>query len=461
MLMRRIVPIKFDRLYLSALFTLALPIIIQNGISSSLNAIDVMMLGQMGEIPVAAVGLANQVFFLLSFMLFGISSGAGIFSAQYWGKNDLPGIRRVLGMALMMTCGAALFFMIAALVIPRTVLSIYTADAAVIATGTEYLRIVGWSYLLTAISFSFSATLRATGNVRLPMVASVTAIILKTSLSYVLIFGKFGLPAMGVAGAALATLLARGVECVLLLALTYRLKTPAAARLAEMLDIRKEFLAGFLKLALPVAVNETLWSLGISVYNLVYARIGTESIAAINIAGTIEGLAFVFFIGISDATSILIGNKIGAGQDEAAYSYGQRSLTLATLAALVVGGLILALRGPVLSLYAVSPQALEDASRILLVMGLALWVRISNMILVVGVLRSGGDTRFGLIIDTGTVWGVGVPLALLGAFVLHLPVYWVYLMVMSEEVVKYIFLLIRFFSRRWIHDVTLVGQSPA
>lgn len=459
--MRRLAFIKFDRLYLSALFTLALPIIIQNGISSSLNAIDVMMLGQMGEVPVAAVGLANQVFFLLSFMLFGISSGAGIFSAQYWGKNDLPGIRRVLGMALMMTCGAALFFMVAALVIPRTVLSIYTADAAVIATGTEYLRIIGWSYLLTAISFSFSATLRATGNVRLPMVASVTAILLKTGLSYVLIFGKFGLPAMGVQGAALATLLARAVECVLLLALTYRLKTPAAARLAEMLDIRKEFLAGFLKLALPVAVNETLWSLGISVYNLAYARIGTESIAAVNIAGTIESLAFVIFIGISDATGILIGNKIGAGQKEAAYSYGQRSLTLATLAALGVGGLILALRGPVLSLYAVSPQALEDASRILLVMGLALWVRISNMILVVGVLRSGGDTRFGLIIDTGSVWGVGVPLALLGAFVLHLPVYWVYLMVMSEEVVKYIFLLIRFFSRRWIHDVTLVGQSPA
>jgi len=461
LLMRRIAPIKFDRLYLSALFTLALPIIIQNGISSSLNAIDVMMLGQMGEVPVAAVGLANQVFFLLSFMLFGISSGAGIFSAQYWGKNDLPGIRRVLGMALMMTCAAALFFMVAALVIPRTVLSIYTADAAVIATGTEYLRIIGWSYLLTAVSFSFSATLRATGNVRLPMVASVTAILLKTGLSYVLIFGKFGLPAMGVQGAALATLLARTVECVVLLALTYRLKTPAAARLAEMLDIRKEFLTGFLKLALPVAVNETLWSLGISVYNLAYARIGTESIAAVNIAGTIENLAFVLFIGISDATSILIGNKIGAGQDEAAYSYGQRSLTLATLAALGVGGLILALRGPVLSLYAVSPQALEDASRILLVMGLALWVRISNMILVVGVLRSGGDTRFGLIIDTGSVWGVGVPLALLGAFVLHLPVYWVYLMVMTEEVVKYIFLLIRFFSKRWIHDVTLVGQSPA
>jgi putative MATE family efflux protein len=459
--MRRFASIKFDRLYLSALFTLALPIIIQNGISSSLNAIDVMMLGQMGEVPVAAVGLANQVFFLLSFMLFGISSGAGIFSAQYWGKNDLPGIRRVLGMALMMTCGAALFFMIAALVIPRTVLSIYTADAAVIATGTEYLRIIGWSYLLTAISFSFSATLRSTGNVRLPMVASVTAIVLKTSLSYVLIFGKFGLPAMGVEGAALATLLARAVECVLLLALTYRLKTPAAARLAEMLDIRQEFLTGFLKLALPVAVNETLWSLGISVYNLAYARIGTESIAAVNIAGTIEGLAFVIFIGISDATSILIGNKIGAGQDETAYSYGQRSLMLATLAALGVGGLILALRGPVLSLYAVSPQALEDASRILLVMGLALWVRISNMILVVGVLRSGGDTRFGLIIDTGSVWGVGVPLALLGAFVLHLPVYWVYLMVMTEEVVKYIFLLFRFFSRRWIHDVTMVGQSPA
>jgi putative MATE family efflux protein len=459
--MRRIFTFQFDRVYLSALFTLALPIIVQNGISSSLNAIDVMMLGQMGEVPVAAVGLANQVFFLLTFMLFGVSSGAAIFSAQFWGKNDLPGIRRVLGLALMFNTGAALLFMLAALVLPRQVLAIYTADPAVIATGTGYLRIVGWSYLLTAVSFSFSSTLRATGNVRLPMAASVLAITFKTGLSYVLIFGKLGLPALGVQGAALATLLARALECAVLVTAAYRLKTPAGAPLRELLDVRRDFLAGFLKLAMPVAVNETLWSLGISVYNFAYARIGTESIAAVNIASTMESLAFVIFIGISDATGILIGNKIGAGEKETAFLYARRTITLSTLIALAVGGLILLLRGPLLTMYAVSDQAIGYASRILLVMGFTLWVRISNMTLIVGVLRSGGDTRFGLIVDIGTVWGVGVPLALLGVFVLHLPVYWVYLMVMSEEVIKYVWALRRFLSGRWMRDVTALGQSSA
>jgi Na+-driven multidrug efflux pump len=211
---------------------------------------------------------------------------------------------------------------------------------------------------------------------------------------------------------------------------------------------------------LPVALNETLWSLGITVYNLAYAHIGTESIAAVNIASTVENLAFVLFIGISDATAILIGNKIGSGNGEIAYRYARRSLALATLAALMVGGLILSLRGAWLSLYAVSPQSLAYASRILIVLGLSLWIRVSNLTLVVGVLRSGGDTRFGLFVDTGTIWMVGVPLALLGAFVLRLPVYWVYLMVMAEEAVKYGVLLVRFLSRRWIHDVTEMDQTP-
>lgn len=459
--MHRKLTFKLDRVYLSALFGLAFPIIIQNGISSSLNAIDVMMLGQMGEVPVAAVGLANQVFFLLSFMIFGISSGSGVFSAQYWGKGNLPGIRRVLGLALLMNCAAAVLFMLAGLALPRAVLSIYTDDAAVIATGVDYLRIVAWSYLFTAISFSYSATLRATGNVRLPMAASVLAIGFKTGLSYALIFGKLGLPALGVQGAALATLLARILECGVLTVFAYRLKTPAAARPRELVDFQRAFLASFFKVALPVAVNETLWSLGITIYNMAYAHISTEAIAAVNIASTVENLAFVIFIGISDATAILIGNKIGSGDGETAGSYARRSLVLATTAALVVGGVILAFRGAWLSLYAVSAESLAYASRILIVLGLCLWVRVSNMTLVVGVLRSGGDTRFGLFVDTGTIWLVGVPLALLGVFVFRLPVYWVYLMVTAEEVVKYGILLARFFSRRWIHDVTLLGQTPA
>ncbi len=443
-----------DRTFYRTLFQIALPIILQNFMSASLNLVDVAMLGQMGETTVAAAGLANQISFLLTFVLFGISSGAAVFTAQLWGKRDVAAIRKVLGVCLSMGMAGGLVFTIIALGFPEAALSIYSSDPAVILAGSHYLRIVGFSYILTAITFSFASVVRTTGNVRLPMAVSIFSLALKTLLNFGLIFGNFGLPQLGILGAALSTTVARLVECSLLLILSYRQRTPAAGHPRELFGFDRTFVTTFLKISLPVVFNETLWALGITTYNAVYGHIGTESIAAVNIAGTIENLAFALFIGISDACGILIGNKIGAGEENTAFQLARRTLTIAISGAILMGGLILLGSGAIISLYKVSPTSAAYAQKILLVMAFLFWVRISNMTLIVGVLRSGGDTRFGFLMDAGTMWVIGVPTALLSAFVFHLEVHWVYLIIMSEEMVKFFIAWWRFRSRRWIHNVT-------
>jgi putative MATE family efflux protein len=386
-------------------------------------------------------------------MMFGAYSGVGVFTAQFWGKRDLASVRKVLGIGLMIGLAGSLFFTVLALGLPRAVLGFYTEDPAVIAGGSGYLRIVGFSYTATAISFAYYSVLRSTGYVRVPMVVGIFALSLKTLLNYGLILGNFGLPALGIEGAAIATLIARLVEVTVILAVVYLRKLPPAARISELAGFSREFLGRVLKTSLPVLFNEMLWSLGTTTYNMVYGRIGTDAIAAVNIAASIEGLAFVLFFGISEATGIMIGNRIGAGEEEYAFTYARQSLVLATTGAVLVGLLILVASGPLLTLYNLSDAAIFNARSVLRVMGLVLWIRVTNLVVFIGVLRAGGDTRFCLVLDAGSVWLVGVPLALLGGLVIGLPVYQVYLLVMAEEAVKLGIGVWRFLSRRWITNL--------
>jgi putative MATE family efflux protein len=442
-----------DREYYRLLVKVGLPIALQQLIMSSLNMVGVVMIGQLGDAPVAAVGLANQIFFLLNLMLFGITSGSAMFTAQLWGKRDVPNIRKVLGLALTLGLTLSLVFLIIAEFFPARVLSIYSQDADVVALGSDYLRIIGFSFILFAISFCYSAVLRSTGDVQTPLVVTIMALSLNALLSYTLIFGKLGFPIMGVTGAAIAVLASRVVECCVLLWLIYRKRSPAAGKISELFSYDLVFARKVLKPVLPVVANEMLWSTGITAYNVVYARIGTESIAAMNIAGSIEQMAFVLFQGIGHACAILVGNRIGASEEEQAFRYAARSETLGVLGGAAIGSIILVSANSLLSLYNVSPTVIYYAHRVLTIIGLLLWLRVSNMILFIGVIRSGGDTRFGFLLDGVIIWVVGVPLAFAGAFIFHLPIYWVYLLVMSEEITKWLLGMHRFFSRKWIHNL--------
>ncbi len=442
-----------DREYFRQLVRFALPIALQNLVTSSLNMVGVVLIGQLGETPVAAVGLANQIFFLLQLVIFGITSGAAIFIAQLWGKQDLLNIRRVLSLSLLLAGAASLLFFILASFKPELVLGIYSKDPAVVRLGSEYLRIFGAAYLFFAVTMSFGVASRSIGDVKTPMAISILALAFNIVLSYVLIFGKLGLPALGVRGAAYAALTSRLLECSLMLLVVYRYRPVLAVRLEDFLRLDFTFVRRVFKPILPVILNETFWSLGITAYYVVYARMGTELLAAMNIVSTIENMAMVFTFGIAHATAIMVGNRIGAGEKGPAYQYAGRSLGITILIGMFIGTQIWLWSPYILGLYKVSEEVIYNAQRVLNVMALFSFVRATNAVIVVGVLRSGGDTLFSFFLDGVVIWVVGVPMAFTGAFVLDLPVYGVYFMIMSEEILKFIIGLWRYFSRRWIHDL--------
>lgn len=422
---------------------------------SLLNMLAIVFVGQKGDASVAAVGLAGQIAFLLNLVHFGIISGAAMFTAQFWGKRDIPNLRRVLGLCLMLALSASLIFFTLAQLFPSQILHIYSKDAEVIALGTNYIRLFSWTFLFFAVTFSYALVMRSTGNVKIPTMVSVGALLISTFLSYVLIFGKFGFPELGIQGAAVAAVIARFLECVTLLTIIYTRDTPVAASFRELTGFDRLFFGRVIKPMLPVILNELFWSLGITTYNIIYGRMGTQSYAAINIVSTIEQVAFVVFIGVSNATSVLVGNRIGAGKEDEAYLYAGRSLGIGIVGGLFLGLVLQLVKAPILSLYNVSPEVIRNASNIINVVTFFLWIRVNNMTTVVGILRAGGDTRFSLFLDGIIIWIVGVPMAFLGAFVFDLPVYFVYLCAMSEEATKWVLGIRRYLSRKWINNLTV------
>ena len=440
------------------MLALAVPVAFQQLITAGLNMIDVLMVGQLGETAVAALGLANQIFFLLILFLFGVTSGMSIFTAQYWGKGDVENIRRVLGICLAIAVFVATGFTLAATLIPQTLMSFYTEDQAVIKLGSDYLRIVGLSYVMMAITVSYISVLRSITLVKITVVVSVLGLGLKTLLAYLLIFGIGGFPELGVRGAAIGTAVGWSFECILLMILVYVLKTPLAANPLSFFRFSRPFAMNVLKTSMPAALNEVLWSVGFTSYNAVYARIGTDAIAAVNINATIEELMFVLFIGLGNACAVMVGNKIGAGDKHIAFEYGRRFMILGVTTALIGGVMIFSMRETVISLYDISPSAADNLRGLMFVLAMSAWLKMLNFILFIGALRAGGDTRFGMFTELFSIWMIGVPSALIGGFVLHLPVYGVYALVLLEEAAKAIIVFRRYISRNWIHDLV---NAPA
>ena len=445
-----------DRAFLREMLTIAVPISLQHLINASLNLIDVLMVGQLGEASIAAIGLSNQVFFVFILLLFGLTSGMAIFTAQFWGKREMEPIRKVLGMSILTASLIAVVFTVAATIFSRNVIDLFTDDANVIMIGSQYLGIVGFSYICVAIATSYIAALRSIQLVKITVIASVSAIIFKTILGYLLIFGIGGLPALGVRGAAIATASGWTLELLLLLILVYTQKTPLAANPLTFFSFDFSFFRRVLKTTLPAVANELFWSVGIATYNGIYAHIGTEAIAAINVNATIEELCFVVFMGLGNACAVMVGNRIGAGKKDEAYETVRRVITLSIISAWIVGLVVFLVRDVVVGWYNLSPAGAHNVRMLMLMMACLLWVRMFNFSTFIGALRAGGDTLFALLMEICSIWLIGVPSAFIGAFVLHLPVYFVYLMVGLEEVAKAFVSLWRYRSRKWIHDLVNV-----
>ena len=272
---RKVLEFYRDPDYFLEVRKIAVPIILQQFMFSGLNMLGVVLVGQKGEASVAAVGLAGQIAFLLNLVHFGIISGAAMFTAQFWGRRDVANLRRVLGLCLRMAVAASVLFFAMSQLWPSQILGVYSKDPEVIALGTSYIRTFSWTFLFFAITFSYALVMRSTGDVKTPTTISVIALALSTFLSYSLIFGRFGFPELGIQGAAVAAVIARGLECAALLAVIYRGKSPVAASFRELTGFDRQFVRRVIRPMLPVILNELFWALGITTYNIIYGRMGT------------------------------------------------------------------------------------------------------------------------------------------------------------------------------------------
>lgn len=433
-------------------FAISIPIAIQNLLASFLNLVDNVMVGRLGDTAIAAVSQANQLFFLLNLALFGTCSGMQILAAQFWGKRDIPNIKKVLGLGLLSVTVIALLGTAVGLFLPRQFISLFSHDATAIALGVGYERIVAVSFLFTAISLIFSAILRSVEQVKLPLFATIFSLLVNIVLNYLLIFGKWGFPELGVNGAAVATLTARVVECLIIVAATYFGHYPVAARAKELFSFTKSFAKNCYKVVLPVTANETLWSLGLCTYAAIYGYLGTPVVAATNIVSTVQRLVSAFFFGSSYAASIMIGKAIGAHEQEKAYRYAKLHMIIGTVLGALSALVMILSRDFVLSFFEISPEALYYGRIMMVIYGVSMVFQALNVVGICGVLRAGGDTKIALIIDTSTVWLLGLPLGIITT-VMGLPAEWVYLAINAECVVKFALLMWRFMGNRWMRNV--------
>lgn len=446
-----------DKNFLRKTVMIALPVAMQGMLNTVVNLVDNLMIGSLGSTAIASVGLANKVFFVFTLLVFGINSGSGVLAAQYWGNQDVKSIKKVLGLALSLAVTGSAAFMIPACANPRMLMRIFTTSEASIGMGAAYLAVAAFSYPCTAVTNTYVGMLRAVNRVKEPVVISCAAIVTNIVFNYILIFGKFGAPAMGVVGAALATLIARVVEMTLILCVVYLGRTPLAGGARDLFGWSRAFLRKFFVTALPVICNEFIWGLGTTIYSMAYGRMGDDAVAAITIATTIQDLVVVLFQGLSAATAVILGNEMGAGNLKRAETYGKNFFILQFLVTVVMAGVCVSLRWSFISLYqpGISDGVAQSVSRCIIVFALFSPFRMFNYVNVVGVLRSGGDTAMCLFIDTSGVWFIGIPLAFIGGLLLKQPIHIVYGMVMLEEVYKAIIGYVRYRQKKWLRNLAV------
>ncbi len=439
--------------FYSILFKVSSPIILQGFLSTALVFVDVLMIGQLGSKAVASVGLGNQFTMIFLMLVNGIGSGAAIFGAQYWGRRYVKHIRNTFGIGMRYAVMAGLIFAWITFFFSPQIISFYTSDAEVQILGGSYLRLIGFSYVFYSITTIYAAILRSSRLVIIPLIASIIALSLNTLLNYCLILGHWGFPAMGVTGAGISMIVARIIECSIIIGVVKYRQIPTLINLRTLFRNRIEGQRRYLKVALPVIIHSMGWVCGIAFYMKLYASISITSVAAVNISETLEKMGFMFFVGIGNACAIMVGNSIGAGREDLALDYSKKFIFLAMSGAVLMGIFIISIRSYIVGLYNLDAEGVHTASMLMLFMGYAMWIKAANMVFNGGILRGGGDTRFSMMIDICGVWLVGLPMGCLAVYVLHLPVYYVVLFVYAEEVAKIIAGFYRFRSGKWIKNL--------
>lgn len=451
-----------DKPFWRVTLRLGFPIAVQNMLTSSFAIVDTLMVSRLGSVALSSVGMAGQWSWFMSIISFGICSGMSVFASQYWGIGNHKAMRRVLGISLLCIAVLSAVFFFPAFLAPERVISIFNSDAEVIASGSRYMKIACFSYPAVVLTVILSGFLRNIEKVRIPMYVSMVTTVLNAVFNYGLIFGKFGLPEMGVAGAAAATCISSWSGPVLLLAISAFQKNQLVRSPKDLVSFRPRHLLEFARRALPVVFNESLWSLGIVVLNVIYSNMGYEYYAAVTMVKTFSDLSFAFFVGLCNACIIMVGKSVGSGKIKRAVEDADRFSVVVPLIAVFVGALMVIFRSQLVSIFNlgnnISELAISMALLITLFIGCELPVKMISYVQVVGIFRSGGDTFAAMLCDVGSLWLLAIPSAILAAKVFSLPFIAVFIIAyLAEDIPKSIFCIIRHRSLKWLKPVTEEG----
>ncbi len=443
-----------NKRFYKLLISLCIPIIIQNLISTSVNVIDTVMISSLGETSVASIGVANQFFFLFNMTLSGLTGGAGLFISQFYGKNDINNIKKVTGLNVLLGIILGLIFLIPALFFPKLIIHFFSYDPNVIKLCIDYFSIIAFCYPLIAVSTVFSMGSRSVRNPKLGMICSAVALISNIILNYGLIFGNLGLPALGVKGAALATVIARLIEFSLLIAYVYIVKKNYVLRfnLSNLKSIDKSFINAFFAKSTPILLNDSGWAIGTVLYSVAYSKAGTSAIAASQIATSTGNFFIMTAVCVAIGASIMLGNELGADNKEVAIDYAKKFSKIVFVVGTLFGILLIFNIPMLLKMFSVSDSLAPDIINIFVIMGLLMGLKSFNTLLVIGILRSGGDTKYSLFLELGCMWLVSLPLTFIFA-IKGAPIYVLVLITYSEEIVKFIFGVPRALSKKWVANI--------
>lgn len=433
---------------------LVVPMALQNLINVGVTAADVVMLGTVGETALSGASLAGQVQYIMTLFLFGLTSGATVLTAQYWGKGDRETIEKILGMTVKAAILVTALFTMAALAVPSLLMRIFTSDPAVITEGVKYLRIVAFTYIMIGVTQAYLYVMRSVERVVVATVVYLCSLLCNIVMNSIFIFGLFGFPAMGVSGAALGTLCARILEVILTAGYARLFNKDIKLRPQYILHTDRALFRDYMKYALPVVANEVMWGMGTAANTAILGHLGSAAVAANSVAQVARQLATVVSFGLSSAAAIYLGKTIGEKKLEYARAYAKHFVLLSVAMGLLGGLVILIVSGPASAALTLTDTAKSYLRIMFCVMSYFVIAQAFNTTMVVGIFRSGGDTRFGLIMDMSTMWGCSILFGFIAAFVLKLSVPVVYVILMSDEIIKIPISLRRYRGYRWLKDVT-------
>lgn len=443
---------KKDNFYKN-MWSIALPVTLQSLLQSSFSMIDQVMIGQLGEVSIAGIGLGGKFASMYSVVLGAITAAAGIMIAQYVGQENDEQLQKGFSINLLAALLLAVVFTGLGMGIPKILLGLYTTDTATIGCGAEYLFIYAAAFVPMAGISLISVLLRCLDAATLPLVVSFAAVGCNTGLNYLLIFGKCGFPAMGVRGAAIASVVSQVASFVLLLLFFVRILRKQGRVLHFDIKMDQEHRRQYAGILLPILACEFLWSLGENIYAGIYGHMGTDACAAMTMTGCVQGLVIGALSGVAQAAGIMIGKELGNRDEEGAYRDAKRFMGCGVIGSLVLSAALILLAPVYVRIYQVEPQVRELTRQILVAFAVIAPVKVQNMILGGGIIRSGGKTKYVMCIDFIGTWLFGVPLGLLGAFAWKLPIPWVYFILSLEEVVRLLISVVIFRKKIWMEQL--------